>query len=246
MSTQQTSREVSALFDILLAANDDSELANCVGALVRALGGESFVFVSLHPGVTTESRATHRFLIGCSPEWCQMYNANKWYMTDPFLEYARSNTAPITGSEIAVETKGQREMLEAASEHGFRSGIVVPVHTSTSERMGVLYVGSDDSQAIGEKRLTAQRLYFRALAMELLDWSIRMARREVLEAHDISEMDLRIMGYLRSGFNAEGIARELDVSIQTIYGNYKKIKDKVGVSHISEAVKFAELNDLLA
>jgi DNA-binding CsgD family transcriptional regulator len=246
MAAQQTSLEVSVLFEKLIAANDDSELADCVSGLVRALGGESYVFVSLHPGVTTESRATHRFLIGCSPEWCQMYNANKWYMTDPFMEYARSNTAPITGSEVAVETQGQREMLAAASKNGFRSGIVVPVHTSTSERMGVLYIGTDDSPAVGEKRLTAHRLYFRALAMELLDWSIRTARREILDARGISEIDLRIMGFLRSGFNAEDIAREMNVSVQTVYGNYKKIKGKVGVSHISEAVKFAELNDLLA
>lgn len=246
MTTQQASPEVGSLFEEIMVAKDDSELACCVKAIVTALGGESYVFVSLHPGDTPSSRATHRFLIGCRPEWCQMYNANKWYMTDPFLEYARTNTAPITGSEVVVETQGQREMLEAASKNGFRSGIVVPVHTSTTERMGVLYIGSDDSQAVGEKRLTAQRLYFRALAMELLDWSIRTAKREVLEAYGITEMDLRVVSYLKSGFTAEDIARELDVSIQTVYGNYKKIKDKLGVSHISEAVKFAEVNDLLA
>lgn len=246
MTTQQMSPEVGGLFEELLVAKDDSELADCVSSIVTALGGESYVFVSLHPGVSMASRGTHRFLIGCRPEWCQMYNANKWYMTDPFLEYARSNTAPIVGSQISLETQGQREMLMAASENGFRSGIVVPVHTSIAERMGVLYIGSDDIQEVGEKKLTAQRLYFRALAMELLDWSVRTARSEVMEAHAITELDLSVVGYLKSGFTAEDIARELGVSVQTIYGLYKKIKDKVGVSHISEAVKFAESNDLLA
>ena len=246
MATQQTYPEVSGLFEKLMAAEDDSELAECVRPLVIALGGESYVFVSLHPGDTTANRATHRFLIGCRPEWCQMYNANKWYMTDPFLEYARSNTEPITGSGIVTKTQGQRDMLAAASNNGFRSGIVVPVHTSDTERMGVLYIGSDDSEAVGEKRLTAQRLYFRALAQELLDWSTRMTKREVLAAHAITEKDLRVVGYVRDGFTAEDIAREMEVSVQTVYGNYKRIKDKLGVSHISEAVKFAEVNDLLA
>ncbi|REE19404.1 regulatory LuxR family protein [Paraburkholderia sp. BL27I4N3] len=246
MIAQQAPPEVGGLFEELMVAKDDSELASCVKSIVTALGGESYVFVSLHPSATTATRATHRFLIGCRPEWCQMYNANKWYMTDPFLEYARSNTAPITGSEIVAETQGQREMLVAASKHGFRSGIVVPVHASATERMGVLYIGSDDSQAVGEKRLTVHRLYFRALAMELLDWSIRMTKREILEAHGITEMDLRVVGYLKNGFTAEDIAREMDISVQTVYVNYRKIKDKIGVSHISEAVKFAEMNDLLA
>ncbi|MPW06428.1 LuxR family transcriptional regulator [Paraburkholderia sp. CNPSo 3155] len=246
MATQLTPPDLSVLFETLITASGDCELADCVKAIVSALGGESYVFVAIYPGVSTAARPTHRFLIGCSPEWCQMYNTNKWYMTDPFLEYARSNTAPITGSEIALETQGQCEMLAAASEHGFRSGIVVPVHTSVSDRLGVLYIGSDDSQEIGEKKLAAHRLYFRALASELLDWFNRVSKRELVEAHGITETDLRILGYLKMGFTAEDIARELDVSIQTVYGNYKKIKEKIGVSHISEAVKFAQVNDLLA
>lgn len=246
MATQQASAELSSLFEKLINANDESELTECLKALVTALGGESYVFVSLQPGPSTANRATHRFLIGCRPEWCQMYNAKKWFMTDPFLEYARNNTAPISGSEIVPETQGQREMLAAASNNGFRSGIVVPVHTNASERMGVLYIGSEDSQATGEKRLTAHRLYFRALAMELLDWSIRMAKREILEAHGITEFDLRVVAYLKCGFTAQDIARETDVSVQTVYRNFRAIKDKLGVSHISDAVKFAELNDLIS
>ncbi|NIF56091.1 autoinducer binding domain-containing protein [Burkholderia sp. Ax-1724] len=246
MTTQHASPALTVLFEKLTNANGDCELADCVRSIVNELGGESYVFAVLSPRATTASRPTHRFLIGCSPEWCQMYNANKWYMTDPFLEYARSNTAPITGSEIVVETQGQREMLAAASENGFRSGIVIPVHTSVVDRLGVLYVGSNDSQAAGEKRLTAHRMYFRALASELLDWFIRMVKSEVVDGYGITEMDLRIIGYLRTGFAAADIAREMGVSIQTVYGNYKRIKDKVGVSHISEAVKFAEANDLLA
>ncbi|SMG61265.1 regulatory protein, luxR family [Paraburkholderia susongensis] len=137
-------------------------------------------------------------------------------------------------------------MLLAASENGFRSGIVVPAHTSVPQRMGVLYIGSDEIQEIGERRLIANRLYFRALAIELLDWFIGVAKREVREAIDITDMDLRVLSYLKSGFIADDVARELDVSIQTVYGYFRKIKDKIGVSHISEAVKFAEANDLLA
>jgi len=73
-----------------------------------------------------------------------------------------------------------------------------------------------------------------------------MTKREVLAEHAITEKDLRVVGYVKDGFTAEDIAREMNVSVQTVYGNYKRIKDKLGVSHISEAVKFAEVNDLLA
>jgi DNA-binding CsgD family transcriptional regulator len=244
MST--THSKISALFGNIISAEDDSEVAIYVKEIVSALGGESYVFVSLHPSDVSANRSTHRFLIGCRPEWCQMYNANKWFMTDPYLEYARSNTSPIMGSQISAETQGQREMLAAASENGFRSGVVVPVHTSDVGRIGVLYVGSDEEQAKGERILNSQRLYLRSLAMELLDWSAKVTKREVLATLAITDKDLRVVGYVKSGFKAQDIAREMDVSVQTVYGNYKKIKDKLGVTHISDAVKFVEVNGLLA
>jgi DNA-binding NarL/FixJ family response regulator len=81
--------------------------------------------------------------------------------------------------------------------------------------------------------------------MELLDWSTRAAKQEILHTHSITGKDLQVVGLIKNGFTAEDIAREMDVSVQTVYGNYKKIKDKVGVSHISEVVKFAEVNGLL-
>ena len=245
MELTQPESPVQTLFDQVKSAEDESDVAYCVRAIVSTLGAESYVFVSMNPAESPESRSSHRFLIGCRPEWCQLYNANKWFMTDPFLDYSVSNTEPILGSQVEVTTQGQKDMLIAAHEHGFRSGFVVPVHASDKGRIGVLYLGSDRSEAEGEKILSASRIYFRALALELLDWSIRVAKREIMESRSITGKDLQVVSYLKDGFTAEDIAREMDVSVQTIYGNYKKIKDKVGASHISEVVRFAEVNGLL-
>jgi DNA-binding CsgD family transcriptional regulator len=245
MESTQRGAAVLKLFDQLLSAEDESDVAHCVRTIVSTLGAESYVFVSLNPAESLDSRSSHRFLIGCRPEWCQLYNANKWFMTDPFLDYSVSNTEPIFGSQVEITTQGQKDMLASAHENGFRSGFVVPVHTSDKGRIGVLYVGSEKSEAAGEKVLSANRMYFRALAVELLDWSIRIAKREIMESRSITGKDLQVVSYLKNGFTAEDIAREMDVSVQTIYGNYKKIKDKVGASHISEVVKFAEVNGLL-
>jgi len=245
MESAKTGLSVLELFDHLLTAEDESDVAHYVRAIVSALGGESYVFVSMNPAESPASRSSHRFLIGCRPEWCQLYNANKWFMTDPFLDYSMNNTEPVCGSQIEASTQGQKDMLASAHENGFRSGFVVPVHTSDKGRIGVLYLGSEKSEAEGEQIFTANRMYFRSLAMELLDWSTRAAKSEVLLSHSITSKDLQVVSLLKNGFTAEDIAREMDVSVQTIYGNYKKIKDKVGVSHISEVVKFAEVNGLL-
>jgi DNA-binding NarL/FixJ family response regulator len=66
-----------------------------------------------------------------------------------------------------------------------------------------------------------------------------------LHSLSITSKEMKVVGLLRNGFTADDIARELNVSVQTVYGIYAKIKEKVGVSHISEVVKFAEVNALL-
>src|ERR1700712_770344 len=151
MASTPNELSVQELFDRLLTADDESEVAHYVGSIVTALGGESFVFVSLNPSESTEGRSSHRFLIGCRPEWCQLYNANKWFMTDPFLDYSMGNTEPVCGSQVEATTQGQKDMLASAHQNGFRSGFVVPVHTSDAGRIGVLYLGSDKPEEEGEK-----------------------------------------------------------------------------------------------
>ena len=245
MESTEIELSVPELFDHLLTAEDESDMDHYVRAIVSALGAESYVFVSMNPAESPESRLSHRFLIGCRPEWCQLYNANKWFMTDPFLDYSLSNTEPVCGSQIEVTTQGQKDMLASAHENGFRSGFVVPVHTSDKGRIGVLYLGSELPEAEGEAIFTAKRMYFRSLALELLDWSTRTTKTEILLSRSITRKDLQVVSLLRNGFTAEDIAREMGVSVQTIYGIYKKIKEKFRVSHISEVVKFAEINGLL-
>ncbi|MBN3856760.1 LuxR family transcriptional regulator [Paraburkholderia sp. Ac-20340] len=232
--------------DDLLNATDELELAELVKRAIQTRGAESFVFVSLHPSDFSDSRSTYRFLIGCRPEWCQLYNANRWYLTDPCLEYARSNTAPLLGSELPVRTAGQRRMLEVAAEYGFRSGYVVPVHTSEKGRIGILYLGSDLPPETMEAKFHEARPLFRALALELLEWSSRAVREEVMQVTGLTHDELRLLGLVRTGFTAADIAAELQVSSVTVYRQFQRINEKLNVARITAAVKFAEEHDLLA
>jgi len=233
-------------FEGIISAADEFELTPLVKEAVNSRGAEWYVFVSLHPSDHSANRSTHRFLIGCRPEWCQLYNANRWYLTDPCLEYARSNTVPVLGSDLPVHTSGQRTMLETAAENGFRSIFIVPAHASEKGRIGVLYLGSSDEPSVGEPKLREDRSFFRLLALELLDWSSRAVRQDVIGKCGLTEQDVRVVSYVKSGFNAEQIADELKVSATTVYRQFRNINRKVGASNIFAAVKFAEENDLFA
>jgi DNA-binding CsgD family transcriptional regulator len=233
-------------FDAVINAADELELMPLVSDAIRSKGAEWFVFVSLHPTDHSASRSTHRFLIGCRPEWCQLYNANRWYLTDPCLDYARSNTAPVLGSELPVRTAGQKRMLEVAAEYGFLSTFLIPAHASEKGRIGALYLGSSVKPEEGEPKLKEGRAFFRALALELLDWSSRGVREDAIRKCGLSQQDVQLIGLVRSGFNAGAIADELKVSSTTVYRQFQRINEKIGVSHITAAVRFAEENDIFA
>ncbi|CAE6846608.1 hypothetical protein R75461_07273 [Paraburkholderia nemoris] len=233
-------------FQDIIAATDESELVPCIRDVIEGLGGQWFVFVSLHPSDQSDERASHRFLIGCKPEWCQLYNANKWYVTDPCLDYARTNTSPILGTDLKLRTAGQREMLAVAAENGFRSGYIIPVHASERGRIGVLYVGSDEDPRVGGPKMSRNRPLFLGLALELLNWSSRSLRKEILSKYQITEDEVKLAEYVRSGFTANDIAKELGRSAATVYSHFRKFNEKIGVTHITAAVKFAEEHDLFS
>jgi DNA-binding CsgD family transcriptional regulator len=223
----------------IITASDESEVMLYTRQIVEACGGQWFVFSSLHPRDQSHERVTFRFLIGCRPEWCQEYNKHRWYTIDPYLEYALTNTAPVVGSDIVLRTPGQREVMEAAARYGFRSGYVVPAHGSGKGRIGVLYVGSDKERDEGEKMFSEGRFWLRSLASELLDWSSLRLREEAISSYELSQVDLQVLEYVRDGFTAPQIAKELEQSPSSIYSHFKRITHKIGERHITGAVKFA-------
>jgi DNA-binding CsgD family transcriptional regulator len=235
-------RDIDLMFDSLMDAihsSDESDIFFCTKSIVEELGGKWFVFASLHPRDQSPDRITHRFLIGCLPSWCQAYNANMWYLNDPYLEYARTNTAPILGRDMKPQTRGQREMLEAASENGFRSTYVIPQHGSEKGRMGLLYIGSDEPAEIGEPKLAKERKNFRSLAGELLDWSSACIKNETIARYGFSVDEIKVLEYVKNGFGAGDIARDLGKSVWFVYDVFRGINKKIGVKHISSAVQFA-------
>src|SRR5581483_6693548 len=116
----------------------EAEVEAAARQIVSYFGLQSFVFGAFF---RTGERENYRYLVGCVAEWCYLYNGNKWYAIDPFIEYAPKNANPVLASDIELSSAGQERMMATAAEHGFRSGIVVPAHSKFTVRIGVLYLG---------------------------------------------------------------------------------------------------------
>src|SRR5258708_25385184 len=132
--------------------------------IVRYFGLEAFVFGALFRG---GEREHYRYLVGCKPEWCFLYNQSKWYAIDPFIEYALHHTSPVLASDVPLTSPGQQRMMAAAAEHGFRSGVVVPAHRDSSARVAVRYLGTDHGPALAHRSFTRHTDLMGAFARQL-------------------------------------------------------------------------------
>lgn len=168
-------------------------------------------------------------------------------MNDPYVEYARTSNLPILASEIKTETAGQAEMLEMAKSYGFRSTMVIPTHSNmnVNERMGLLYIGCEDEEAIGEPLLFKHRLSYRSLGLELLDWWVAHFRADAVCKFKITAEEINILQDLKIGRTVVEIAAKMDLKPGAIYSRFNAIKDKLNVDKIEDAVREASICGLL-
>ena len=215
--------------------------------IVEMLGAQSFVYMTLLPPNFNASNECFQFLMGCSPDLCQLYNRRMWMMNDPFLEYARTNTGPIVGSKIKVQTAGQVEIMQMSALHGFQSALVVPTHTSmsASKRMGLLYIGANLPTEEGEAMLLSQRVQFGALGTELLLWWNSRLRHQAMRKYSLLDDEVDLLRLSKKGLVANEIAAQLDVKATVVYRRLNAIKEKFNADKIEQAVVDADAAGLL-
>lgn len=232
-----------------------SELEHCVteaealdltASIVNQLGAEWFVYTTMLPPELKKTDESYHYFIGCREELCETYNRRMWMMNDPFMDYALSNSAPILRSKIKTFSAGQAEILSYGAEHGFRSALVVPTHTSMgNKRMGLLYIGSELPEEEGEPMLWRKRGQFSALGHELLQWWNTRLRKQAMRRYSLLQEDIDILQMVRKGKVATEIAALYDVKVSVVYRKWEAIKEKLDVEKMDDAVTAAEAIGLL-
>lgn len=214
----------------------EAEVEAAARQIVLYFDLQCFVFGALY---RTGGREHYRYLVGCAPEWCYLYNQSKWYAIDPFIEYALQNTSPVLASDLPLTSTGQERMMVAAAEHGFRSGIVVPAHSGSSGRVGVLYLGTAEGPDIARESLERHRNLMRAFAMELLEWWDARLRDTSLEDLALDELDVELLCKAQEHATAEQAANELGITLSRVNSRYERIIRKLEAPTKRHAVEKA-------
>jgi len=214
----------------------EAEVEAAARQIVEHFGLPSFVFGTLF---RSGDREHYRYLVGCVPQWCYLYDQNKWYAIDPFIDYALKNTSPVLASDIPLSSPGQERMMAQAAEYGFRSGVVVPAHSNAAIRIGILYLGSNEDQQHARESLLRHRNLMRAFALELLEWWDANLRDWGLENLSLDELDLELLLKAKEHATAEEAACELGVTLSRVKSRYERLTRKLEVSNKRDAVEKA-------
>ncbi|MDF0605745.1 autoinducer binding domain-containing protein [Neisseriaceae bacterium TC5R-5] len=235
---REASYDVMTEINRLKSCRTKTEVAQHVKKIVQALGAESFVYaLTLPPGIRRPER-TFYYLIGCDIEFCRIYARRQWFRHDPFLHYAYKNTPPQQASMIVRYTPEQVEMAECGANHGLRSGLLIPTHShlTANERVGLLYIGSSQEPALGEPLLVTHRAQFAALALALSWWWCRFLKRRAMKKLAINAEELTLLSIARDRKMINEMAELLKLSPRAVSLKLKKIRDKLKVKNIQQAV----------
>ncbi len=231
-----SSQDASYRISWISGYETEAEVEAASTQIVEYFGLQSFVFGAFF---RTGERENYRYLVGCVPEWCYLYNGNKWHAIDPFVDYALKNANPILASDISLSSAGQERMMAAAADYGFRSGVVVPAHSAPAVRVGVLYLGTNEGLERAQESLLKHRSLMRAFALEMLEWWDAKLREHSLEDLDLDELDLDLLVKARENATREEAARELGVPLWTVMARYERLRRKLHAPNTRHAAEKA-------
>ena len=228
--TAQTSR--------LTDAADEAQAVTLLKGAADAMGIDAAAFVSFVRD--DDSHESFRFLLACDPVWCFEYERHAWYATDPWLQYALHHTEPIRAQDIVVVSEQQRDVMNLASQFGFRSALIVPAPSSgTLTRLGVLCLGSVSPGFFDDEGYASLKVLARSLAMELHAWWIERIKRELMAQSRLSKQDLVLLAHERRGMSTKSIASMLDTSPHAIDSRFQRMNARLGVPNRKAAAQFA-------
>lgn len=226
------------------SCTSEGELMSIANRVLSRLEGRSYTYRWVQVDSKTDAVVSQRCLVGCNPGWFHAYFKYQWYRNDPFVEYGRRNGTPTRSSDI-VALGNDHWARDVAGRFGLRSSVICPAHSPSSSSFGLLQVGNELAPHEGEGALWKHRVLFRALAEEMLDWGIARQRSDELSRAELDQRELAALRLLRAGRTAIHVAESLGISERTAYGIFRKINDKLGVSHIARAVDAAAERGLI-
>ena len=239
LSLPSTMSGVADVIDQIKRASNAGQLQAIMHDLNAMFNIDGSVFASF-AREDDSSDESYKYIVACDQSWCDLYNRNRWYRSDPCLTYAQIHTEPILIENIPFRTQDQKDMMAAARYAGFSSGIVIPVHSSLGRsRMGVLYAASRNERFFRNEDVAIGQMLLRGIALELLDWWIRKSREDLIGAVRLKEDEAKLLKLTHENLSSKQISNLLGISKAAIDKSLCRITLRFGAGSRAHAAKIA-------
>lgn len=222
--------------------------ASGVKALVQGVcdlyGAIHWIFSSFLTTRYTD-RDGSRFLLGCPPSWCQIYQSKFWQYCDPAREYARFRTTPLPIAELRIEGEGQTALMEYAQQFGFVDGFIVPAHTPNDHRVGILYIAYEEVGTMPLELFEGTKIALQAVSSALVDWDFKEAVAEVRRETRLNATECQLLAGDLRGHQSKEIALHLDMTLNAVNRGFRSAINKLGVANKHEAAQMAKTHGIL-
>jgi DNA-binding CsgD family transcriptional regulator len=251
--------DLDALIGEVQQARSLDELAQLLQRVIEDAGFESFNYLDTgHPGVSRPY-----FHGTCPPRWQRCYEENGFISADPMVSAARRQRLPFTWGQVALPERrsGPKPLairaMEAAFDHGYREGYVLPSHTVDQlgrSRSALTALFWRESTAEFNKLVTEGR---HSLHVFLLYWQERVGefvwRRNLDELNEktaiadeiqirLTDRERDVLSWVARGKTTRGIATILGISTETVEHHVRAAMEKLQASNrTAAAVKAVQL-----
>lgn len=211
---------------------------------VSSLGADAGVFVSYLREDAT--RTSLRSLWACDPEWAAEYANQGLFSHDPWLRYATHDSEPILASAVKPASVEEEAFVATATSCGLASVLIAPAPSGVgTSRVGVLYLGSQNTQHFENAADAKVRVLARALAMELHHWLQQNMRKELLLRSRITEAELDLLRQEAAGHSSKVIGAALNLEPTTIDCRFQRLNAKLDAPDRRTALRIARLFGLI-
>jgi DNA-binding CsgD family transcriptional regulator len=220
----------------IAAARNEAEVVVLLSEASHRLGADVALFCSC----LRDKGVPLRFMLACDPRWYLEYerliNANQ----DPWVLHAAESAEPICASQLAPTSPTGSQALALARRYGFESAFVVPSPAGRGDaRLGVLVLGSRTAGFFEHASGIALKVMARSLSMELHEWCLSHARRDFVSRAHLTPRDLDLLRREHRGYGTKEIARQLQVTVQSVDSRFQRLNARLGVSSRKAAASLA-------
>jgi DNA-binding CsgD family transcriptional regulator len=230
------------------------DLSQALQTIIEARGFASFAFID-----TSVPGKEAPLVIATNPEaWDREYRSNGFVHVDPVLPVARRTNTPfhwqnvILPERLGRKKSGALRTMEAARDHGFTSGLVIPFHYL--DDLGIAY--SSVCTFFWKDRLSQFKAMFTHQRLELhvilLYWAQRAVEIEAknrsrpsrfldaegqpLRQVSITDRERDVLSWAGRGKIVSETAEILRLSEETVETHMRNAMSKLGANNKTHAV----------